>query len=524
MIRRIVSRVLAIYVAGFVTVRASGQDRDWPVYLGDNARSHYSPLDQVNRNNVGRLAVAWTFRSGDVPAGVQSQIQCSPLVVGRTLYGATPMMSLFALDAATGRELWRFDPRAGQTKAVRFGQKRGMVYWADGDDRRIYCAVENYLYAVNARDGQPIASFGERGRTDLKAALGPAVSDLPLVSNTPGVVFEDLIIMPTRVSEANPAAPGHICAYDLRTGKLRWMFQTIPNPGEFGYDTWPADAWQRTGGANCWAGMALDAERGLVFIPTGSATSDFWGGDRAGANLFANCLLCLDARTGKRVWHYQIVHHDIWDRDLPAPPNLVTLRRGGKTIPAVAQMTKHGHVFVFHRETGEPLFPIEERPVPPSDVPGESAWRTQPFPSAPAPFSRQVYTYDLLPDLTPAGHREALERFAKLKPHAPFMPFSREGTIAFPGLDGGAEWGGVGAAPECVLYVNASDTPWIMIVRAFDRDTGKELWRAKRPAAGYATPITYQIDGRQYFVIACGGGKLGTPSGDTYVAFAAPRN
>lgn len=709
--------VVALLACASVAEAASraAADRDWPVYLGDTARSHYSPLDQINRTNVRELEVAWTFRAGDIPTGVATQIQCSPLVVGRTLYGTTPMMTLFALDAVTGRELWRYDPRAGKEKSVRFGQNRGVVYWAEGDDRRILCAVDNFLYAVNARDGKPVASFGEDGRIDLKAALGAAADNLPLVSNTPGVVFEDIIIMPTRVSETNPAAPGHICAYDIRTGKLRWMFHTIPRPGEFGYETWPPDAWQRTGAANCWAGMALDTQRGLVYVPTGSATSDFWGGDRAGANLFANSLLCLDARTGKRVWHYQIVHHDMWDRDLPAPPNLITLRRDGKTIPAVAQVTKHGLVFVFHRETGEPLFPIEERPVPRSDIPGESVWPTQPFPTAPAPFSRQLYTYDLLPNLTPEIHREALDHFTKFKPHAPFMPFSREGTIVLPGLDGGAEWGGVGADPEGILYVNASDTPWVMslrevdlasagkgapaamfslycaschgtnlagnplqnipslvgvgsrrtrdellahvaagkgmmpgfsflpeaqravlvdyilgrsaadrvapdsagkiemnsgpagrvrsapfvangytrwmaggypaikppwgtlsaidlntgeyrwrvplgeypeliakglpptgtdnyggpvvtagglvfiaatrdeFARVFDRDNGKELWRAKLPAAGYATPLTYQIEGRQYFVIACGGGKLGTPSGDAYVAFALPK-
>jgi len=696
---------------------ATAADSNWSTYLGDKASSHYSTLKQITPRNVARLEVAWTYRAGGMDTNNRSQIQCNPLVIDGVLYGTTPDLQLFALDAVTGRELWRFNPASvkGITKA---GVNRGLVHWGSGAERRIFYGNDHFLHAINASTGRRIPSFGDGGSIDLKRDLGRDVTGLSVQSTTPGVLFGDLLIMGMRLGEGPaPAAPGHIRAYDVRTGKLAWRFNSIPHPGEPGYETWPPNAYQYIGGVNVWTGFALDEKRGLVFCPTGSAAFDFWGGNRIGQNLFANCLIALDAKTGQRVWHQQLVHHDLWDRDLPAPPNLLTVTQGGKKIDAVAQVTKSGHVFVFNRETGEPLFPIREVPVPMSDLQGESAWPTQPIPTKPAPFSRQLFTYDEITDISPESHRQVLERFAKIRPHTPFLPPSREGTIIFPGFDGGAEWGGAAADPDGVLYVNGNEMPWVMTMvetkakggeplatgeaiftqicaachgldrlgnkaqnvpsligveqrlkkpdvlallktgkgvmpsfdfltenqrqlvvdyllgaapaptplaakdsgrkeelsgvdvlgtipytmagyhrwldtngypaikppwgtlnaidlntgeyrwrvtlgewpelaakgvpptgtenyggpvvtagglvfiaasrdehlRAFDRKTGKELWKAKLPAAGYATPATYSVNGRQYLVIACGGGKIGTKSGDAYLAFALPK-
>jgi quinoprotein glucose dehydrogenase len=579
-------------------------------------------------------------------------------------------------------------------------------------DRRVLFTADHYLYAIDAETGKPKAGFGVDGRVDLKEGLGRDVGQLSVLSNTPGAVYRDLLVMPMRLGEGPaPAAPGHVRAYDIRSGRIVWTFRTIPHPGEYGYETWPPDAWTYIGGANCWAGMSVDSARGLVFVPTGSAAFDFWGGNRIGENLFANCLIALDAQTGRRIWHFQFVRHDLWDRDLPAPPTLLTVEHRGRKIDAVAQVTKSGHVFVFDRETGTPLFPVAEVAVPSSDLQGESAWPTQPLPVKPAPFARQLFTYEEITDLSPDSHRTALERFARLRPHLPFQPPSTEGTIIFPGFDGGAEWGGAAVDPEGVLYVNSNEMPWVLTmvstrsevpglparggqlfnqicapchgmdrrgnaaqnvptlidvgtrltaeqiqsllqtgrgvmpsfgflsaaqklaltdflfdrkpesqdgsreevvagedvlggipytttgynrwldtngypavkppwgtlnaidlntgeyrwrvplgefpeltargipptgtenyggpivtgggllfiaatkderIRAFDPRSGELLWQAKLPAGGYATPATYQVGTRQFVVIACGGGKMGTRSGDAYVAFALP--
>ncbi|MCP5517199.1 MAG: PQQ-binding-like beta-propeller repeat protein [Verrucomicrobiales bacterium] len=701
--------------AGFALVlwatAAHPAGTDWPVFLGDGASSQFSTLDQINPDNAEQLEVAWIYRSGDGREDNRSQIQCNPLVIDGVLYGTTPRLKLVAVDAATGGEGWRFDPFAEEGGDSSLGVNRGVVFWREGDDRRVLFTAGHHLFAVDASSGRLVAGFGDGGRVDIREGLGRDASSLHVLSNTPGVVWRNLLILGTRVSEGpGPSAPGHIRAYDVRTGKIAWTFRTIPRPGEFGYDTWPPDAWTYVGGANCWTGMAVDEARGLVFCPTGSAAFDFWGGDRIGADLFANCLLALDAATGERRWHFQFVHHDLWDRDLPAPPNLLTVVHEGRRIDAVAQCTKSGHVFVFNRETGEPLFPIEERVVPPSDLQGESAWPTQPLPLKPAPFARQTFGYDTITDRTPAAHRAVLERFVKVRPHAPFMPPSAEGTLIFPGFDGGAEWGGAAVDPrKGILYVNANEMPWILTMvetrvkegqvpmssgqqifnqicaachginrqgdptrtipslvgvearlkksdvlallttgkgvmpsfafltdwqkesviaflfgeekpdaakaantggdalgrtpythtgynRFFDPDgypavkppwgtlnaidlntgefvwrvplgelpeltvqgmpvtgtenyggpvvtaggvifigatkdemfrvieaaTGRVCWQTRLPAGGYATPSTYSVNGRQYVVIACGGGKMGTPSGDAYVAFALP--
>jgi quinoprotein glucose dehydrogenase len=407
--------------------------------------------------------VAWTYHSGDARDDNFSQIQCNPLIIDGILYGTTPQLKLVALDAATGHERWRFDPFAGSAKGGVVGVNRGVTFWAEGQDRRIIFSADHFLYEVNADTGRLVSGFGTNGQVDIKEGLGRDVSKLYVVSTTPGVIFHDLYFLPMRVGEGPaPAAPGHIRAYDVCAGKIAWTFHTIPYPGELGAETWPPDAWMYIGAANCWAGMSLDERRGVVYVPTGSAAFDFWGGNRIGQDLFANCLLALDATTGRRLWHFQFVHHDLWDRDLPAPPNLLTVKHNGRRIDAVAQITKSGHVFLFNRDTGEPLFRVEDRQVPPSDMPGESAWPTQPVPLKPTPFVRQLFTYDEITDISPESHRAVLDRFERVRPHVPFAPPSMQGTIIFPGYDGGGEWGGAAADPEGVLYVNANEMAWIL--------------------------------------------------------------
>ncbi|MBL9134327.1 MAG: PQQ-binding-like beta-propeller repeat protein [Verrucomicrobiales bacterium] len=439
---------------------------DWPAALGDGGRRHYSALNQVTVDNVARLEVAWTYRSGDASPENRTQIQCNPVIVEGVLYGTTPTLKLFALDAATGRERWRFDPFEGKTGNNSLGVNRGVAIWQaeDGMDRRVLYTAGQELFAVDAATGRLIESFGKQGRVDIRDGLDRPVEQQFVLGNSPGSVWRNLFILPTRVSEGpGPASPGHIRAYDVRTGRIVWTFRTIPHPGEFGYETWPPDAWQHVGGANCWAGMAVDETRGILFVPTGSAAFDFWGGDRLGQNLFANCLLALDAATGRRLWHFQAVHHDLWDRDFPAPPTLVTVRREGRSIDAVAQTTKSGHVYVFERETGTPLFPIEERPAPKSDLAGESAWPTQPVPLKPPPFSRQWFGEETITDRTPEARAAVFARWRQILPHQPWSPPSTNGTVIFPGFDGGAEWGGAAFDPASGrLFVNANEMPWIL--------------------------------------------------------------
>lgn len=434
--------------------------RTWSEYLGGPERIHYSRLDQINPGNVSRLRPAWTFDTGDASPG--SEMQCNPIIIGRLVYVTTPRLRVMALDGATGAPVWVFNPFARQKLTVHF-RNRGLSYWSDGRESRIFVAARQYLYALNALTGELITSFGSAGRVDLREGLGRPIGSASVSATTPGAVYKDLLILGSIVSEDLPAAPGDIRAFDVRTGRIRWSFHTIPHPGEFGHDTWPKDAWKHSGGANNWAGMAVDEKRGIVFAPTGSAAFDFYGPDRRGNNLFANTLLALDANTGARLWHFQAVHHDLWDRDFPSPPSLVTVHRNGRAIDAVAQPTKSGHVYVFERATGKPVFPIEQMKAPSTDIDGESTAATQPLPVKPPPFARQRLTEDLLTTRTPEAHKAVLARFRQVRSAGQFVPPSLEGTIMFPGFDGGAEWGGSSFDPETgLLYVNANEQAWIL--------------------------------------------------------------
>jgi quinoprotein glucose dehydrogenase len=454
--------------AGNSSSRSSSEEkRDWPAYGGAPENTHYSSLEQINRSNVKKLAMAWSFDTGE-----QGGLQTSPIIVDGVLYGITPTQKIFALDAATGKLLWKFDSGTKGTQP-----DRGLAYWASDKDKRILVGVMNFLYALDASTGKPVATFGKEGRIDLRGDLGRDPEKQSVVMTSPGIVYKDVIVVGGRNPETLPAPPGDVRAYDVRTGKLRWSFHTIPHPGEYGYETWPKEAWKYSGAANNWAGMAVDAKRGIVYVPTGSAAFDFYGANRVGDDLFANCLIALNAETGERIWHFQGVRHDIWDRDFPSPPTLVTLTRDGKEVDAVAQTTKQGFVYLFDRVSGKTLFPIEYRKYPPSDVPGEVAASEQPLPTKPAPFARQILSEDMLTNRTPEAHAWALERFRKFRSEGQFVPFGvGKDTVIFPGYDGGAEWGGPAVDLQtAILYVNANEMAW---TGALAPDTGENSPKA----------------------------------------------
>ncbi|MGH9351014.1 MAG: PQQ-binding-like beta-propeller repeat protein, partial [Terriglobia bacterium] len=456
----------------------SGPYTSWLTYGGSAENIHYSTLDQINRHNVSRLRVAWVYHTGD--AFPSSLMECNPIIVGGTLYASTPKMRVIALNATTGKLIWSFDPNAGKAIFTK-GQNRGVTYWSDGSDQRIFSVAGPYLYALDAKTGKRMFSFGEAGRVDLRKGLGRDAQDLYVTASSPGVIYHDLLIMGSEEAEDLPAAPGDIRAYDVRTGKIRWSFHTIPHPGEPGYNTWPKGAWKYAGGANDWGGMSVDAQRGLVFAATGSAAFDFYGSDRIGDDLFANCILALNAATGKLVWYFQGVRHDLWDRDFPAAPALIRIKRSGRMVDAVAQITKSGFVFVLDRETGKPLFPIEYRKVPASDTDGEKAAETQPFPLLPPPFADQEFTEETATNRTPEAHKAVLERLRQLRHGGQFIPPSRKGTVYFPGTMGGGEWGGPAFDPATgLLYVNANQLAKVFRLvprpRASGRVNGRQLY------------------------------------------------
>ena len=680
-------RRFAVSCLACTALGAASRYTDWSQHGGEN-NARYSTLKQITAKNVTQLKVAWSYDSHDAFKG--SEMQSHPVVVDGVLYATTPTMKVVALDAATGAERWKFDPTFGAGTRGRF-RHRGVTVHND----RVFVSYRNFLFALDRKTGKPIASFGQDGRIDLREGLGMPAERASVSASTPGAIFEDTIIMGSSVPETLPGTPGHIRAFDVNSGKLRWIFHTIPQPGEFAYDTWPPDAYKLIGGANAWAGVTVDAKNAMVFAATGSASFDFYGINRHGDNLFANCVLALDARTGKRIWHFQGVRHDVWDWDFPAAPNLVTVRRNGRSVDAVAQITKTGYVYLLDRKSGEPLFPIEQRAVPPSIVEGEQLAATQPIPVKPPPFTRQGMTEAMITTRTPEAHAAVRERFRQFG-SGMWAPPTERGIIVFPGFDGGAEWGGAAFDPDsALLYVNANEMPWIVRLignndtslynvncatchredrkgspsapslerigerrtrdeiatliregtgrmpafpdmgarniadlteflitgtdkgkdpaltsdpswlkyridgetlfrdpdgyppitppwgtlsaidlnggtirwqiplgeypelvakglkntgsdnyggplvtaggllfigatnfdkkfRAFDKATGALLWETTLPAAGNATPSTYAIDGKQYVVIVCGGGKNGAPSGSAIVAFALP--
>ncbi len=431
----------------------------WADYGGSPDSAQYSALKQINSGNVSRLKIAWTY-----PIADSNHYAFGPLVVDGVMYVLAHNNAVVAIDAASGKEIWRHtaDPA---TKVI---TNRGINYWESKDrsDRRLFFAADHVLRAIDARTGKTIESFGKDGRVALKEGLGRDPESISLVqSTTPGRIFEDLLILGSATNQGWGSAPGDIRAFDVRTGAIRWVFHTIPHEGEFGYDTWPKDAWKSVGGANAWSEMTVDPKSGIVFIPTASPKYNFYGADRPGANLFGDCLLALDARTGKRLWHFQMVHHDIWDYDDATAPKLLTVQHNGKSVEIVAQVSKQGFIWVFRRDNGEPLWPIEERPVPKSDMPNEHAWPTQPFPVNPPPFARQKFSADDLSALItdPAERARIKDQIQSARNEGLFTPPGLRGTVQMPGNNGGANWGGAAVDPtNGTLYVISKDLPCIL--------------------------------------------------------------
>ena len=707
---------ILILIAGCHT--AADPYHNWEVVNGNGSGNKYSSLHQIDTSNVQKLQVAWTYHTGDKDSAAHSQIQCNPVIINGIMYVTSPKLKLIALDAATGKPIWTYSPfDTIMDKSAFFvlNNSRGVAYWTDHQgDERIFYTAGSFMRAINAKTGKLITDFGNKGMIDLREGLDRNSQDLFVTETSAPTVYKDLLLAGTRVSEGMDAAPGHIRAYNVRTGKQEWIFHTIPHPGEPGHETWEdPDAWKLTGGANNWMGLVVDAKTGIAYVPTGSASMDFYGGKRKGSDLYADCLLALDAATGKLKWHFQYIHHDTWDWDPPSAPVLLTVKHEGKSIDAVAQTTKTGFVFLFNRENGNPLFPIVETPVDTvTELVGEKLWPTQPIPQKPLPFVRQSFAEkDINPYLSPEEYADVKKQLS-IYHTGMFKPQSKAGTLILPGFDGGSEWGGPAVDPGTgILYINANEMAWIQKMldvqnrpdskesfgeagkrlfiqncmschgpdrkgsgdypsilevnkkydeagfisfisagrrmmpafqylkpqekeaiasfilenkkaqqkpfveqlteedkfrqipytitgynkflsksgwpalsppwgtlnaidlnsgdlkwsiplgeedslkalgkpqtgtenyggpvvtagglifiaatkdakfRAFNKETGKLLWETDLPAAGFATPATYEINGRQYVVIACGGGKLNKKSGDAFVAFALP--
>ena len=448
---------------------------DWAIYRGDQWGNQFSDLDQINVSNVHLLEPVWQYNTGDHTP--RSLFQSSPLIADGFLYFVSPGGRVIALDAETGREIWAFDVRTQEMIDSGYSTvSRGVCYWEADGVGRLYYTMEMSLYVINAKTGRLVEEFDQDGILDLGENLGEDPTTVSVSATTPGVIFEDYFILGMRTSETFGSSPGHIRAWDARTGEIRWIFHTIPKEGEFGYDTWEWVEGETYGGANPWGGLTVDEERGWVFAGNGSPTYDFYGANRKGKNLFGNCVLALDARTGKRIWHYQTVHHDIWDMDNPPAPILVTVNHDGYERDAVVQMTKQGWMFVLDRNTGEPIFPVEERPVPPSTLPGEEAWPTQPYPLKPAPLIRQGFSEEDLSDVTPEIHATVSETYKRYTGVPMYTPHSLTPQVMLPGMSGGMEWGGASFDRKSqMLYVNVNEMPNLVdmfMVTTLVDDTG----------------------------------------------------
>jgi len=602
------------------------QAAEWRSWGGDPGGMKYSPLRQIDKSNVALLRPAWEFDTEEWSDGTvypsRSAFEATPLVIDNVLYVTSPFSHLFALDAETGRLLWDFDPKIDRTMRVNLFVNRGVAYWSDGRRKRILLGdLEGRLFSLDALTGRPDASFGRGGMLDLAAEMTEGFERGYYRLTSPVAVCGDVVVAGGLVPDGEPQGPsGDVRAFDVRTGRPLWRFHVVPRPGEFGYQTWEPGSTERRGGANAWSVLSVDERRRMVFLPLTSPAYDFYGGDRKGANLFGNSVVALDCRTGRRIWHFQTIHHDLWDWDLPAQPALVTVRRRGRDVPAVAQVTKQGFLFLLDRLTGKPLFEVEERPVPPSTLEGEQAWPTQPFPLKPPPFARQAMREDELTDVTPESRAECLEMSrGALFGESLFRPWTEQPMVLFPGLNGGANWGGVAFDPATrTLFINSMDVgglfrmvsrpegstlpyrlravkhefywdsnrypcqkpPWGALTaidldsgefrwrvtlgefdelsargipktgapnlggpivtagglvfigatndrkfRAFDKDTGEELWVTRLPAGAMATPVTYlgRRTGKQFVVIAAGGGnKYDSKFTGKLIAFALP--
>jgi quinoprotein glucose dehydrogenase len=625
--RRSTSLSRTALLAGLVAVlNPAGRSQDWPHYGGDAGGSKYSALDQINKMNVKNLKVAWTFDSGELSAGkeypTRSAFEATPIVIDGVLYVTSPFAHLFALDSDTGKQLWDFDPKIDRTLRLNLFINRGVTYWQEGERKRIFLGDQNgRLYSIDAATGKLDAAFGTGGVLDLAKDMLADFPDGKYGLTSPVSVCGGVVVVGGFVSDGRPRGPsGDIRGFDAATGKPSWRFHTVPHPGEFGHETWEGDSWKGRGGTNAWSALSVDEKNGLVFVPITSASNDFYGGDRKGANLFSDSVVALNCKTGERKWHFQAIHHDLWDYDFPAQPLLATVRRDGKDVAAVAQVSKQGFVYVLDRLSGEPLFEIEERPVPKVETPGEHAWPTQPIPVKPPPYARQSMRADEITDVTPESRAECLELTkGAVFPSELFSPITEQPTVLFPGLNGGANWGGAAFDPaDDVLFINSMDVgglfrmvkrpedseiayslrgvkyeffwdsnrypcqkpPWGSLTaidlnsgafrwrvtlgefdeltakgvpptgapnlggpivtagglvfiaatsdskfRAFDKDTGVELWVTKLPASGMATPATYlgKRTGKQFVVIAAGGGnKYDSTFGSKLVAFALP--
>ncbi|MCA1585077.1 MAG: PQQ-binding-like beta-propeller repeat protein [Acidobacteria bacterium] len=459
---------------------ASGAAQEWPAYGADQAGTKYSPLDGINRRNVERLAVAWEWRPGEQPReelGTRpGNFQNTPLMIDNMLYVSTPYNQVAALDAETGEQRWIFDPKAyedGQPPNGTGFVHRGVAAWRDAGKLRIFLNSRYRLICLDAVTGKPVETFGDGGTVDISKGLVWEIEKRHYTQTSPPVVYKDLVILGNGVGDRlvyKNDPPGDIRAFDARTGKQVWSFRTIPQKGEVGHDSWERDAETFTGHTNAWAPMTLDEARGLLYAPVGTPSNDFYGGRRPGAGLFGESIVCLDAATGQRKWHFQLVHHGIWDYDPPSPPNLVTISPDGRRVDAVVVLTKQGLAFVFDRVTGQPVWPIEERPVPPSDVPGEKAWPTQPFPTKPPAFTEQGVTLDDAFDLTPELKAAAQAALKKYRLGPLYTPPSAEGTLMRPGVIGGANWGGGAFDPDTGrLYIKTTNQPSIARVIRPDR-------------------------------------------------------